>query len=347
MSVTQNQVAARLGVSQPTVAFALNEQLRSRLNPETCRLVIETARKMGYVPHLAARRLLRSRSGRREMSFDQVGLIYLSGSDVKLDGGCLAVMRGAEYELSKLHASLTFVRVSQVEDWKKVKRLMQAGGVDAWLVYGGVNDEVLNHLNPAKLPYVILGDHRCTKPVHSINMDHVAVGHLAAQHLAAKGHRRIGFIGGTMRFVYQKETLRGFRKGVREMGLDEDKKLIASIDFQGDPNLDGLKMWMRNLADRPTAIFSPESGTTERIFRTLREMNIEVPHKMHFLDTEFAATEPPSPCLSRISLSFESIGRQGALQLRRMVSQPRMTPGEIRIAPALIEGLGTPSFISR
>src|ERR671927_271833 len=103
----------------------------------------------------------------RAASFDQVGLISLIGADEYVDVVCHAMMGGAEHALSKLQASLTFVRVSAPEDWSKVERLTRAGGMDGWLLYGAVDDATVSRLQAGKLPYVVLGDHRCTRPVAS------------------------------------------------------------------------------------------------------------------------------------------------------------------------------------
>src|SRR5690348_17537218 len=46
-----------------------------RICPQTRDRVLATAKRMGYVPHHAARRLARARCDARQTSFDQVGLI--------------------------------------------------------------------------------------------------------------------------------------------------------------------------------------------------------------------------------------------------------------------------------
>src|SRR5687767_14493182 len=185
MRITQKKIANRLGLSQQAVAFAFQANPGKHLRPETRDLIVQTAQQMGYVPHHAARRLARVRADSADHNFDQVGLIYLSNPDIPtayVDAICLEMMKGAEHELSKLHASLTFVRVSEAGDWNKIERLVRAGSVDGWLVVGQVSDEQMDRLNSWKQPSVILGDHRCTKPVHCVTVDHVVTGRLAAEH---------------------------------------------------------------------------------------------------------------------------------------------------------------------
>src|SRR5688572_1220528 len=104
-SLTLREVARAAGVSRTTASFALNNHPRVAIR--TRERVAETAARLGFVnsANYAARRLARARSESRSMSLDTVGLMYLVGIDDYLDPSCLAMMREAEHELSKLHAS--------------------------------------------------------------------------------------------------------------------------------------------------------------------------------------------------------------------------------------------------
>ena len=340
--MTQAKLARRLGVSRQAVGCALGNYppCSIKLSPQTRRRILETARLTGYVPNHAARRMARIRPDRRSTSFDQVGLVYLplpGEPNAYVDTVCLAMMQGAEHELSKLHASLTFVRVSEPGDWEKVGRLARAGGLDGWLLYGAVNDEVVSRLKRGKLPSVVLGDHRCTRPVPSVNVDHVASGRLAAEHLAKLGHSRIGFVGGSMQFVYQEQMLAGYRAGVREFRLDEDERLVVGVNYRTDPTLNGLKVWLRNLKQQPTALFSTEPGVSDRLLRALRELEIEVPRDLSLLACEVADSGAINSDLTRIEWPITELGRQGALLLHRCVVERPPARREIKLSPGLVE----------
>src|SRR5262245_57755556 len=139
--VTQKDIADKLGISQSAVACAFHPLLQRNISASKRTRILDAAQKLGYVPHNAARRLARSRSEKRAQTFDQIGLIYLAKND--LDATCLAMMSGAEHELSRHDAAITFIRVSEPDEWRKVVRLTRAGGIDSWLLYGAVNDEVI------------------------------------------------------------------------------------------------------------------------------------------------------------------------------------------------------------
>src|SRR5689334_5321332 len=103
-SVTWRDVARAAKVSANTASLALNNHPRVALR--TRQRIVEVAARLGYVNNHAARRLARARSQTRSsaVNFDQVGLIYLTGMATDMDPACLAMMRGAEGELARLHA---------------------------------------------------------------------------------------------------------------------------------------------------------------------------------------------------------------------------------------------------
>jgi DNA-binding LacI/PurR family transcriptional regulator len=296
---------------------------------------------MGYVPHHAARRLARARSVSQQTSFDQVGLIHIAMGREHLDPVCLAMMEGAEYELSKLHASLTFLRVGESEDWDKVERLSRAGGLDGWLIYGPPSDEIANRLRSTKLPFVVLGDHRCTQPLHCVNVDNFAVGRLAVEHLASRGHRRIAFLGNDMGFVYERETLAGFCAAVRELGLDVDERLIANISLWTGGAAKRLIDWLRNADPMPSAVFASEFEFAPWVQAMLNEAQIHVPQDISVLGYESASFAPKSQYLTRIELPMAEVGRQGALLLHRVATTPYVEFSELKMSPSLIEGGST------
>src|SRR5690349_15577462 len=124
MSVTQRDVAGKLGLSQRAVAFALSDtsDARRQLRPETRQRILDTARLMGYVPHQAARRLARTRSTTsRKGNFDQIGMLVFTALEFGLEPVGLAMMSAVEQEIAA-DALLTFVRIGREEDWRKVER---------------------------------------------------------------------------------------------------------------------------------------------------------------------------------------------------------------------------------
>ena len=340
MVVTQKMVAGKLGLSQRAVAFALNDSQHAQrqLRPETRQRVIEKAREMGYVPHRAARRLARQRGGSRSVSFDQVGVVSLvTGSDPVRN----AITDGAEDELSRHAASLTLVRISRSEDWEKVDRLTRAGGVDGWLLYGPIDDAIIERWfgggGPNKLPFVIVGDHRCTRPVHCVRIDNEVGGRLAAEHFAQRGHRRVAYLMGNPIHQYSREMLAGFRAAAKEFGLDQDPGLILDLPkwagSSGRPFLESLA----RMDPKPTALFASETRFAIDMWRVLTGAGLAVPEDFGILGYELSDSHSTNPGVSRIELPTDQIGKHGATLLHQLVLEPSLPPQDLLIKPVCVD----------
>jgi LacI family transcriptional regulator len=346
-AVTLQDLARRAKVSPTTASLALNDH--PRVAERTRQRVAAVAQRIGFHngASYAARRLARSRTQSRIISFDQVGFIYLVGPEKgDLDLVCLANMRGAEHALAKLRACLVFVRVEEREDWEKVERLAYTGVVDGWLITGAVNDAIVNRLNALRLPHVILGDHRCARgPVHCATINHAGVARLALEHVAALGHRRIAFVGGSMRYVYQEQMRDGFVSAQRELGLDTDPRLSAHAPFWDDLDPHRVRQWLDDFgASPPTAIFAGEFRKTELLLKVLRSIGVDVPRQISLISYEAAANDFQVSDLTRVVVPLDEMGRQAALMLHKIVTDgSQVESSEIRLAPTLIQGWSTVS----
>jgi DNA-binding LacI/PurR family transcriptional regulator len=70
MAVTSKDIAARLGISQPTVSRILNGDKQYKVSDKTRELIFSTAEEMGYRPNALARSLRNKRT-------DVIGLYTL------------------------------------------------------------------------------------------------------------------------------------------------------------------------------------------------------------------------------------------------------------------------------
>jgi len=337
-SLTLKELAVRADVSLATASLALNNHPRVAL--KTRQRVSEIARKLGFVnsASYAARRLARSRGQARSASFEQIGFIFIAAPiKTDLDIVSLATLRGAEQQLSKAHACPIFIRIQEREDWEKVRRLAQAGIIDGWLVTGWIDDAVVNRLNTMHIPYVILGDHRCTQPVHCVTVDHAGAARQAVHHLATLGHRRIAFVGGTMQYVYQQQMLAGFIAAARSLGIDHPD-LASPQPFWQTLDVDQVGSWLQGLNQRPTAIVTSEMRKADKLLKAFRELGIDVPREVSLVGCEASAMEILQSDLTRIDMPIDEMGRQGAMLLQKIVTQPApVASSDIRLSPTLIE----------
>jgi DNA-binding LacI/PurR family transcriptional regulator len=328
-SLTWKQVAHAAGVSPTTASLAMNNH--PRVAVKTRQRVAEAAAKLGFVNNRAARRLARSRgNSRTAASFEQIGLMYVTTSHFGIDPACVAMMRGAERELAAADACLLFVHVEHGQGMERAQRLVRSGLIDGWLISGAIGDELVCGLQQLGVPHVIIGDHRCTRPIHAVNVDYTGANRIATLHLTQLGHRRIGFMGGKLEYPYQIQSLEGFRAGMKESGIELDERLVL--------HRNSLKEWLAEMRDNPaTAILCAEPQGSGLMRNIVDELRRDVPKQLSLMSCELAGASPNAPGLTHMELPIDEVGRHGAMLLQRVVREPRLASSEMKLAATIVD----------
>jgi len=328
-------VAKAAGVSVATASLALNDH--PRVAARTKQHVLEVAARIGYVPHQAARRLVRSHVRKDERPLEQVGFIFFDSLGVELDLLYLSLMRGIEYELSRHGITMAFLRVSNEVDRTKVARFVQSGWVDGWLMVGNIDDSTLDLVGAGNLPGVIVGQHHCKRPVHCVDMDYTAIGRMGVEYLAGLGHRRIAYFGGTMRYLYQHDMLHGYKSAVQALGLDLEEHLIQVWKGTQLVPLETRMEEALTPSAPATAAFGSELNMAQSLVDILRQrFELQVPADISVVTTQLDAGATAN--MTRIEFPCAEVGRAGAALLREIATQPKSAPRRVLVAPKLIEG---------
>jgi LacI family transcriptional regulator len=230
-TVTIRHVAAEAGVSLQTVSRVMNDEPNVR--PEMQEKVRVAVAKLGYVPSIAARRLSGSRSylilalNDRDRTIDDWA--SGQGSDwigQMLYGGmleCAARDYRMIFELVDTHSS-------HVE--REVLAALSALRPDGVILTPPHSDNpaILTLLSDRNMPFARIGS-RADGPGFTIRMDDAEAGEAATRHLAALGHRRIGFIMGDADYRLSHTRAEGYARAVRALRLDDDPALLQPGDF--------------------------------------------------------------------------------------------------------------------
>ncbi len=139
--------------------------------------------------------------------------------------------------------------------------------------------------------------------------DDMAGGRLATEYLLSLGHRRVGFVGDTVRrlsatdlgFASSQHRLSGYRQALAAAGIDYDPYLVRRGPH-GPANAEALAAELLALPDRPSAIFAASDTQAMGVLTAADRCGIQVPGQLSvigFDDIESAAllglsTVPPA-----------------------------------------------------
>jgi DNA-binding LacI/PurR family transcriptional regulator len=191
--------------------------------------------------------------------------------------------------------------VSRTSDPEDLRRLARAGEVDGLiLLQVRLHDPRIEALRATKLPFVAIGRPSRSRGLICVDADLEEAGAMAARHLFALGHRRIGLLGGTPIFGYQRRALIGFRRAHREAGLPLHSTQLLTIGSAGGvrgalaPFLDG--------AAPLTALVTSTDIEAISALHVLADAGLRVPDEVAIVtlgdSALLQAVRPPITCVT-------------------------------------------------
>lgn len=267
--VRLKDVALQAGVSVMTVSKALRDA--PDVSGATKARIRDLARQMGYVPDTAAQ-------GLRTRSTKLLGLVVSSLTNPIFARIVLAIEERAHelgYDLILAH---THNKVDR--EGEAIQRLLarRVEGLIISPVYRlASEDRVYRELKNNGTPTVVLGH---TAPFCSqflnVACDDSAGAYAVTKHLLSEGHKRIAYLAGPPVTPWTRERFEGYRRALREAGLDVDDKLV----FQAGRAIeDGAKaaLQMINEGEVPTAVQCVNDMVAVGAVETLLQQGYRVP----------------------------------------------------------------------
>jgi DNA-binding LacI/PurR family transcriptional regulator len=183
--------------------------------------------------------------------------------------------------------------------------------------------------------------------------DDVAGGRLATGHLLSLGHRRIGFVGDTMRgaaaasrlglgFVASQHRLRGYRQALAAAGVGYDPALVCRGPH-GPANAEALTTRLLALPEPPSAIFAASDTQALGVLAAAERCGLAVPRQLSvigFDDIESAALLG----LSTVRQPLGDSGAQGARRLCALMRGERVVPLRQQLALEVVQRSTTATF---
>jgi LacI family transcriptional regulator len=322
-----SDVAAAAGVSLKTVSRVVNREANVR--PETATLVQEAIERLGFSRNAMAQAL---RHGRRS------GLFGLVIEDVS-NPFYSAIARGVE-EVARGQGMLAIAASSDENPQREreLVHLLCERRVDGLLIVPAGDDHryVLPELRSGTCAVFI------DRPPGNIDADTVLLDNLggtrsAVEHLLARGHRRIGFVGDSPDIFTAAERLRGYRETLARAGLAADESLIR-LGAHDTDSAEAAISELVALPEPPTAVFAGNNRITVGALRVIHRNGFRLA-LVGFDDLELG--EMLMLPVTVVAHDPTELGRQAAeLVLRRLAGDDRPPQRVVLPTVLIVRGSG-------
>lgn len=259
--------------------------------------------------------------------------IVRGARDAAPDAGVRIVLRGSSYD--------DVADVRRQAAW-----LLETVGVQGLLIapptVGAEAAALITWLSELDIPVMFVERTATVGPYHehveSVATDHAFGASLAVRHLAAEGHRRIGFLASVTSPTTPKVRL-GWRETAEELGLELAGTPEATpCDHRSPQWNDELDRFLDSLAaTATTAVLVHSDREAISLVARCEDRGIRVPHDLAVVAYDDEVAGLANPALSAVRPAKHTIGEM-AVQLlaKRMQDGPDRPVHRVRISPQLV-----------
>ena len=260
---TVADVARLAGVSRQTISNVLNAP--ERVRPETRERVERAIAELGYRPNRVAQSLRAQASRMIGVRIEPELPQYLGTIHDRFLHALAQAGREQDHHL------LLYTADDPETEIATCVSMHRTGAVDGIVIYGIFrDDERPPALIRAGIPFAAFGRTGVDHQHPWVDVDNVAGTRAVVDHLVARGHRRIAYIGWPEGAATGDRRAEGWRTGLDKHGLLAE---CHDLDLRGDDSIANGAQLATVLLDRkrkPTAIVAATDTLAVGVLRTLR-----------------------------------------------------------------------------
>lgn len=325
--ITIKDVAARAGVSHPTVSRVINDD--PQISAATKERIRKIMKELGYRPNLIARGLVRNKT--HAFAF----VIPDFNPHVQ------PIVRGVVDECRRReYALMLFSTEYWTEEQESYSYVVSNWRVDGVLIYNVVHHERLTkdvqQLKAERVPFVFVNKYLAKRNVNTVSVDNDDAVRQAVEHLAGLGHRRIGIMNGSLMSVDGVERFEAFKKAIAGAGLAYDERWAGNANFADAEAAAEMKRILA-LKERPTAMFCANDLMAMGAIRAAEAAGLRVPRDLSFVGfDDLQAGEWFTPAITTMSPPLREIGGKAIELLLRRIADPDARAEQIPMRAKLV-----------
>ncbi|MDR1531275.1 MAG: LacI family transcriptional regulator [Clostridiales bacterium] len=321
-------IAQKVGLSPSTVARALRSD--GVCSEKNRKLILETAKSMGYAPSASARSL-RSRKTHNIMFcipdlYNDFYFGMISGAaEVLEQNGYFAIVCHTASSLKK--------------ELMMIDNLRARVGDGMIIVSFDFTKPLVDAMNSCGMP--IVTTNIVENPPERLNFDTVYIEttegiYIAARHLIAQGHEKIGYIGGDVRTYSARQRLNGYLKAIGEAGIARREDYEANGGFTRDGGfVCGARLV--SLSDRPTAIVAANDLMALGALEACKAQGLRMPADVALVGMDDTLiTRVTNPAITSVRMRQDDIGHIAAELLVQRIKNPDKERSVIMLTPDIV-----------
>jgi len=333
---TLKDVAKASGVSTATVSHVLHGRW-DRVSDATRAKVMKAIRKLNYRPSP-----YRTRKGVPPSMNLAFILEEAEPSPLFSKDYFAKLLDGFFEEAWKRGYSVTVdVERVSIDGVQKVRHAFD-GRCDGVAVMAPVIDSLLvAELVERGVPVVVIGSDSQGKKVSTVDVDNVACGRMAVDHLAGLGHVRMAYVGRVADKSSSLERLEGVRTRIAELGLPEP--IVLDGVFSKASGYEMAERLLQAHGDEiPTAWICSNDEIAFGAAQLLAEAGIRIPEDVSVIGTDDTMiAQAANPPLTTLRQPLQKMGAEAARILAERAARPDAPEEHLVFSVELVQRAST------
>lgn len=310
-------IAKELKLAVSTVSMALNDN--PKINIETKKKVMETAKRMNYVKNGIAVDLQRKKTNTILLVVEDAARAYFS----KFIDGFQKYIAKYEYDL--------LISTTYKGNMKTALRFISENRVDGAVVFTNtISDEFLKRYASENLPIVAVGRKISDDNLYSVYGASSKGATLLTEYLIKQGHKKIAFMKGSGTTAGSSSRYRGFKDVLEKAGLLDLHVFIDAEESTLKAGYDTTKKLMKENTNID-AIFYANDDIAFGGIEALDELGIRVPDDISIVGSnDLPISKYIRPALTTTlgnqeTMAFEAVSMLMKALKRETIDNPIVT----------------------
>ncbi len=305
---TIREVANLAKVSVATVSRVINNDVKYKMTDETRARVWQAITQLNYTVKASVRDSSGKNNTNRSEAPVKIGCVLSVTKNKYRDPYFMSILSGVEEQLMEQGYELTFIKTGAELEDKKTLYNTFINSVSGLILMESLNSDTY-HFIRNQVPNIVGVDTQW-EDIDNVGYDHYRVSNMAVQHLIERGHKNIGYIGGSgsSNNIRTSQRYRGYYSSLHAAGLQVNPDWV--IDCAWDENICIEKITTLCRSNNyPTAFFVASDLMAMAALSGLYSLGISVPNEVAIVGlSNIEISKYSNPPLTTIEIPTKEIG---------------------------------------